>query len=152
MSNLNALLPKSPTEARKTFKACEPGFLHVDVKYLPQMADGEADQKTVRGTVFPPNARRYLFVAIDRATRWVFVRILPAKTACQDCLPRLPAKTAANARRFLRDLYRSCPTRIARILTDRAIGTPLVRETMARGKRVHRPALRFPGTGHFREP
>ena len=71
------------------------------------MADGEADQKTVRGTVFPPNARRYLFVAIDRATRWVFVRIMPAKTA-------------ANARRFLRDLHRACPIRIARILTDRA--------------------------------
>jgi hypothetical protein len=46
-----------------------PAYIHVDVKYLPQMADGEADQKTVRGTVFPPNARRYLFVAIDRATR-----------------------------------------------------------------------------------
>ena len=25
--------------------------------------------KLSRGTVFPPNARRYLFVAIDRATR-----------------------------------------------------------------------------------
>ena len=55
------------------------------------------------------------------ATRWVFVRILPAKTA-------------ATARRFLRDLHRACPIRIARILTDQAIGTPLVRETMARGK------------------
>jgi hypothetical protein len=50
-------------------KAYEPGCIYVDVKYLPQMADGEADQKTVRWTVFPPNARRYLFVAIDRATR-----------------------------------------------------------------------------------
>ena len=30
----------------------------------------------------------------------------------------LPAKTTANARRFLRDLHRSCPIRIARILTD----------------------------------
>ena len=49
--------------------------------------------------------RRYLFVAIDRATRWVFVRIMPAKTA-------------ANARRFLRDLHRACPIRIAKILTD----------------------------------
>ena len=48
--------------------------------------------------------RRYLFVAIDRATRWVFVRILPAKTA-------------ANARRFLRDLHRACPIRITKILT-----------------------------------
>ena len=30
-------------------------------KYLPQMAD--------------ETARRYLFVAIDRATRWVYLRI-----------------------------------------------------------------------------
>ncbi len=43
--------------------------------------------------------------AIDLATRWVFVRIMPAKTA-------------ANARRFLRDLHRACPIRIAKILTD----------------------------------
>ncbi len=49
--------------------------------------------------------RRYLFAAIDRATRRVFVRILPAKTA-------------ANARRFLRNLHRACPIRIAKILTD----------------------------------
>jgi hypothetical protein len=37
------------------FKAYEPGYLHVDVKYLPQLAD--------------ESSRRYLFVAIDRATR-----------------------------------------------------------------------------------
>jgi transposase InsO family protein len=66
-------------------------FLHVDVKYLPQMAD--------------ETTRRYLFVTIYRATRWVFVRIMPAKTA-------------ANARRFLRDLHRVCPIRIVKILTD----------------------------------
>jgi transposase InsO family protein len=91
VSNLKALLPKTPAEPHKAFKAYEPGFLHVDVKYLPQMAD--------------ETTRRYLFVAIDRATRWVFVHILPAKTA-------------ANARRFLRDLHRCCPIRITRILTD----------------------------------
>ena len=39
----------------KTFKDYEPGFLHMDIKYLPQMPD-EA-------------ARRYLFVAIDRRRR-----------------------------------------------------------------------------------
>jgi len=49
--------------------------------------------------------RRYLFVAIDRATRWVFIRICTAKTA-------------ANARRFLRDLERACPVRIRTVLTD----------------------------------
>ena len=107
VSNLNTLRPKTPAEPHKAFKTYEPGFLHVDVKYLPQMAD--------------ETTRRYLFVAIDRATRWAFVRIMPVKTA-------------ANARRFLRDLHRACPIRIAKILTDRAIGTPLVRETMARGK------------------
>jgi len=44
-------------------------------------------------------------VAIDRTTRWVFVRIYPAKTA-------------ANARRFLRDLERAAPMKITRVLTD----------------------------------
>ena len=47
----------------------------------------------------------YLFVAIDRATRWVFVRIYKSKTA-------------ANARRFLRDLERACPIHIRTVLTD----------------------------------
>ena len=47
----------------------------------------------------------YLFVAIDRATRWVFIRVFKSKTA-------------ANARRFLRDLERACPLRIRTILTD----------------------------------
>lgn len=91
VSNLNALRPKTPAEPHKAFKTYEPGFLHVDVKYLRQMAD-EA-------------SLRYLYMAIDRATRWVFVRIMPTKTA-------------ANARRFLLVLHWACPIRIAKILTD----------------------------------
>jgi len=39
----------------KTFKDYAPGYIHMDIKYLPQMADEVS--------------RRYLFVAIDRATR-----------------------------------------------------------------------------------
>ena len=39
----------------KTFKDYEPGFLHMDIKYLPQMPD--------------ENERRYLFVAIDHGQR-----------------------------------------------------------------------------------
>ena len=62
--------------------------VHIDVKYLPQMQD--------------ETKRRYLFVAIDRATRWVFIRVYNTKTA-------------ANARRFLRDLERACPIRIRTI-------------------------------------
>jgi hypothetical protein len=81
----NGLKPKEPAATAKGFKAYEPGFLHIDVKYLPQMPD--------------ETARRYLFVAIDRATRWVFVRIMSAKTA-------------ANARRFLTELARVCQIKI----------------------------------------
>ena len=38
VSNLNALRPKTPAQPHKAFKSYEPGFLHVDVKYLPRMA------------------------------------------------------------------------------------------------------------------
>ena len=50
------------------------------------------------------SSRRYLFVAIDRAARWVFIRVFKARTA-------------ANARRFLRDPERACPLRIRTVLT-----------------------------------
>jgi len=91
VGNLRALKVKEAKPKHSAFKAYEPGYLHIDVKYLPQMAD--------------ETSRRYLFVAIDRATRWVFIGIYRNKTA-------------ANARRFLRDLERACPLRIRTILTD----------------------------------
>jgi transposase InsO family protein len=91
VGNLRDLQARAARPKGSGFKAYEPGYLHVDVKYLPQMAD--------------ESSRRYLFVAIDRATRWVFIRIFKAKTA-------------ANARRFLRDLERACPIRVRTILTD----------------------------------
>ncbi len=90
VSNLNALRPKTPAEPHKTFKTYEPGFLHVDVKYLPQMADettrplsaplGEcshspADQR-IAAHHLPGNG--YLFVAIDP---------LPPSRACKHALP-----------------------------------------------------------------
>jgi transposase InsO family protein len=91
VGNLRDLKVKDVRPKHSGFKAYEPGYIHIDVKYLPQMAD--------------ETSRRYLFVAIDRATRWVFVRVYNNKTA-------------ANARRFLRDLERACPMRIRTILTD----------------------------------
>ena len=62
VSDLRSLQPElqGPAKPMKTFKDYEPGFLHIDIKYLPQMPD--------------ETQRRYLFVAIDRATRWVFMR------------------------------------------------------------------------------
>jgi len=91
VGKLRDLLPAAPKQAHKPFKDYEPGFVHIDVKYLPQMPG--------------QSKRRYLFVAIDRATRWVFVQIKPNKTA-------------TSARAFLNALAKACPIRISRILTD----------------------------------
>ena len=91
VGNLNALKPATPQAPHKAFKSYEPGYLHMDVKYLPQMPD--------------ETTRRYLFVAIDRATRWVFVAI---KTN----------KSAASAKAFLKALHKACPIKINKLLTD----------------------------------
>jgi transposase InsO family protein len=81
-------LAAAPT---KTFKDYEPGFLHMDIKYLPQMPD-EA-------------ARRYLFVAIDRATRWVYMRIYGDQSE-------------ASSVNFLQRLVEAAPMQITKLLTD----------------------------------
>ena len=65
--NLNDLEPREPAVVHKAFKSYEPDYVHMDVKYRPQMQD--------------ESSRRYLFVAIDRATRWVFVQFKTHKTA-----------------------------------------------------------------------
>ena len=61
-----------------------------------------------------------LFVAIDRTSKFAFTQ--PVEQA---------GKMAAA--QFLRDLVAAAAYRLHTVLTDRAIGTPLVRETMARG-------------------
>ena len=85
------VLAEGEQPSAKTFKDYEPGFVHVDIKYLPQMPD-EAD-------------RRYLFVAIDRATRWVFVRIYADQTEASSC-------------DFVFRLYQAAPMKISKLLTD----------------------------------
>lgn len=81
---------KAPS-THKPFKAYEPGYVHIDLKYLPQMAD--------------ETTRRYVFVAIDRATRWVFIAIKHHKTA-------------AAARAFLNAVHKAAPFTIRTLLTD----------------------------------
>jgi len=94
MSRLEDIIPKSEGEtlsSKKTFKDYEPGFVHIDIKYLPQMPD--------------ETSRRYLFVAIDRATRWVFLHIYGDMTD----------KSSVD---FLRRLKIASPIKINKILTD----------------------------------
>jgi transposase InsO family protein len=94
MSRLEDVIPNAEGETiapKKTFKDYEPGFIHIDFKYLPQMPD--------------ETSRRYLFVAIDRATRWVFMHIYGDMTE----------KSSVD---FLRRLKQASPIRISKILTD----------------------------------
>lgn len=58
-------VPVEQKEKAKKFKEYEPGFLHIDVTYLPTL-DGQ---------------KRYLFVAIDRATRLLFYFVYEDKSA-----------------------------------------------------------------------
>ncbi len=98
VGNLRDLQAQSSRPKHKAFKAYEPGHLHVDVKYLPQMAD--------------ESSRRHLFIAIDRATRWVFVRFYKSKTAANaagSCATwNGPARYRSGP--CLRTIARSSPT------------------------------------------
>jgi transposase InsO family protein len=92
ISRLADLEPVAEGEKpKKTFKDYEPGYVHVDVKYLPKLADQDR--------------HGYLFVAIDRATRWVYLEVKPDKTA-------------ASAAQFMRSLTNAAPMRIVKVLTD----------------------------------
>ncbi len=53
--SLRALRPVVPRAAHKPFKAYDPGYLHVDVKYLPQMAD---EDRRVQAAFAAPLAPR----------------------------------------------------------------------------------------------
>ena len=69
LSDLTQFLPKQEQEKRpiKKFKNYDLGYIHIDIKYLPKMPD----QKN----------HGYLFVAIDRCSRWVYIDIFQEKTA-----------------------------------------------------------------------
>lgn len=84
-------VPQGEEAPKKTFKDYEPGYLHIDIKYLPKMPD--------------ESARRYLYVAIDRATRWVFLRTYRDQTE----------RSSVD---FLRRVHKATPFKITKLLTD----------------------------------
>ena len=85
-------IPQEKKETAKTFKEYEPGFLHIDVTYLPKF-NGKSN---------------YLFVAIDRCTRtmiyWVYEN-----------------KTAENTEDFMDKCLAFFPFKITHILTDNGL-------------------------------
>jgi len=95
---LNRRPPKSAEQPRKgqgRFKDYDLGFVHIDVKHLPKLrtADGEI-------------RKRFLYVAIDRCSRFVHLAVYDAENA-------------ANAIAFLKEARKAFPFRITHVLTDR---------------------------------
>src|SRR3954465_736461 len=87
--------PAKPETPASKFKEYELGFIHVDVKHLPELrtADGEC-------------RKRFLFVAIDRRSRSVHL-------AVED------EETEAAPKAFLEEAIAAFPFRVTRLLTDR---------------------------------
>ena len=82
--------PKKEPAPIAAFEVERPaGFIHMDVKYLPPLA----------------RKRSYAYVAVDRATRFAYVEILPNREA----------KTAAG---FLERFLQSFPLKVHTVLTD----------------------------------
>ena len=79
--------PARPTVG--TFEEAPVGFVHMDVKHLPALA----------------RRKSYAFVAIDRATRYVYLEVHPRRDA-------------ATAARFLRGFIDAFPHPVHTVLTD----------------------------------
>ncbi len=93
---LGRLPPASrPRKPAGSFKDYELGFVHVDVKHLPKLrtADGEL-------------RKRYLFVAIDRRSRFVHLAVKDDETE-------------ASATAFLGEALAAFPFQVTHVLTDR---------------------------------
>ena len=90
-------LPPAHQSKRKsgTFKEYDLGFVHIDIKHLPKLrtADGES-------------RKRFLYVAIDRCSRWVHLVVKDDETA-------------DSAIAFLKEAIAAFPFQITHVLTDR---------------------------------
>ena len=84
--------PEEEKEKAKKFKEYEPGYLHIDVTYLPKIN----------------GIKHYLFVAIDRATRTLYYKAYQAKTA-------------ENAEDFMNECLDFFPFKITHVLTDNGL-------------------------------
>ena len=90
--NVNTVPQKEKAKAKK-FKEYDPGYLHIDVTYLPK----------INGVKY------YLFVAIDRATRTIYYRVYDAKTS-------------ENAKEFMKKCLEFFPiVKATHVLTDNGL-------------------------------
>ncbi len=85
-------VPQEQKEKAKKFKEYEPGYLHIDVTYLPKFN----------------KQKFYLFVAIDRATRLLYYKVYENKSS-------------NNAVEFLKVCKEFFPFYLTHILTDNGL-------------------------------
>ena len=85
-------VPEKEKEKAKKFKEYDPGYLDIDVTYLPK----------INGIKY------YLFVAIDRARRTLFFKVYDAKTS-------------ANTEAFMNECLDFFPFGITHVLTDNGL-------------------------------
>jgi transposase-like protein len=85
-------VPEKEKEKAKKFKEYDPGYLHIDVTYLPKIN----------------RIKYYLFVAIDRATRTLYYKVYDAKTS-------------ANTESFMNECLDFFPFGITHVLTDNGL-------------------------------
>lgn len=85
-------VPQKQKDKAKKFKEYSPGYLHVDVTYLPKLE----------------GSRKYLFVAIDRATRLVYYRVYDTKCS-------------KSSEDFLKRCIEFYPFKITHTLTDNGL-------------------------------
>ena len=94
-------LPKDDgvgSKAKKSFKDYQPGFMHIDISQVLLPANNP------KHAIKRMN-KYYLFVAIDRATKYVYVEVYDDMTQ-------------AKATQFLANLIADYPIKITKILTD----------------------------------
>jgi transposase InsO family protein len=77
-----------------TFKDYDLGFVHVDVKHLPKLRTSNGESR-----------KRYLYVAIDRASRFVHLAVKEDETE-------------RSAVAFLKEAVRAFPFQVTDVLTD----------------------------------
>ena len=93
---LNRLPVQSrPRKPHGAFKEYDLGFVHLDIKHLPKLRDKEGVTR-----------KRFLFVAIDRCSRWVHLAVKEDETT-------------ASAVAFLKEAVQAFPFEITHVLTDR---------------------------------
>lgn len=104
--------PVEQKEKAKKFKEYEPGYLHVDVTYLPKFN----------------GIKYYLYVAIDRATRLMIYKVYDAKTS-------------ENTDDFVKLATDFFPFKITHILTDNGLEFTNRLIVSKKGKHCEKPSL-----------